>query len=137
MSKPSRLMGLELVLVRQFNGVSDPGPVLHLPWDGRVTVEQYTLLVDEINLIGIITVDLLRKQSEVVRSEIGVLFQVDSNEILYVRECEDLELLSNTYQQVISNEMSNNQVHFVLEGTIKLVQYTQALWGRRLGYIPS
>lgn len=135
-SNTSGKTGLVLVLVRQFNDCLDPGPKFQLLWDGEVTASQYTLLVDEVNLIGIIILDMARVGGIVKKCGAGVIFQVDSNQILYVRECYDLETIMSSYEQLKKNEYANNQIHFVdNSGIFKLVNYTSWLWARRLGFI--
>lgn len=130
--------GLELVLVRQFNATSDPGPRLQLIWDGEASVMQYTLLVDPINLIGVVVVDMIHSNSFTRNSGMGIIFMVDSNKILYMRECDNLNLINDTYDQLVINEMSNNQLGFIETLTLNiLVTYTQKLWSKRLGYMLS
>ena len=106
--------------------------------DGEVQVFQYTLLVDEIALIGIIIIDMIRVEKMTKKCGIGIVFQVDSNDILYIRECEDIDEITNTYRQVRAGEYSNNQMSFVdTSGVITLIKYTKRLWAKRLGYMPS
>jgi hypothetical protein len=127
---------LELVLVRQFNNITDPGPRLNLVWDGEATVGQYTLLCDPINLIGIIMLDMIRANGITRNSGAGIVFMVDSSKILYMRECKDIDEINVTYEQAVTGEFSNNQLGFPL--TLgSLVKYTEKLWAKRLGYTHS
>lgn len=81
---------------------------------------------------------MIHSSSFTRNSGMGVVFMVDSNKIVYIRECSDLEEINNTYEQLIANELSNNQLEFQKTLTlVGLINFTQKLWAKRLGYMPS
>lgn len=129
----SRRRPFDLVLVRHYSGSTDPGPKLQLTLDGEVEIAQFSLSVDEENQVGVFILDLVRKDGIVFPYGAGIIFQVTNNKITFIRECESMNTILNTYAQIKAKEFYNNQIEFVT-GSKTLITKTIEKWGKRLGY---
>lgn len=107
---------------------------LTIPEAGECEIHLYSVLVDAVNLIGIINVSVVKCEGVTKFLQYCLVFQVSAKELLYYRTCSSFKLAENTYAQLLQGEYSNNNIYFVDgDPMYELFKATESVWKGHLG----